>query len=339
MKRWPIDTWSGFDLLANRPMRAQAFVACLSFVAELLGWKGAEEASHSQRVLGAAHLGFLRKRMLRQAPPSDVVAIVVLALCCLLVKDDFLWGCAGFCFCAFYGRLRVSDCNRRRSRPGSFLLSCLWGTSSVLHGVNMSWRRDNRRTVHPFSFSEVVVGFSLGRMGLQRWLKDCMSALPGSFRKSIFNTILHTVWRARFLTYANIFGLSLEQNELCDGYARRSKNRNIRATICKGFPFCQQDHGGAHYQQFAKSVESAWETVAECIPGFTLDYGDAAFTEWFYGETARDHSCGSVDKPCERNGTFPTHNVRQVRIDLMFLYWDCASTYSWVFFKRTPRKW
>jgi len=125
MKRWPIDTWSGFDLLANRPMRAQTFVACLSFVAELLGWKGAEEASHSQRVLGAAHLGFLRKRMLRQAPPSDVVAIVVLALCCLLVKDDFLWGCAGFCFCAFYGRLRVSDCNRRRSRPGSFLLSCL----------------------------------------------------------------------------------------------------------------------------------------------------------------------------------------------------------------------
>lgn len=32
-------------------------------------------------------------------------------------------------------------------------------------------------------------------------------------------------------------------------------------------------------QQFAKSVESAWETVAECISGFTLDYGDAAFTE------------------------------------------------------------
>lgn len=23
----------------------------------------------------------------------------------------------------------------------------------------------------------------------------------------------------------------------------------------------------------------------------------------------RDHSCGSVDKPCERNGTFPTHDV------------------------------
>ena len=32
-------------------------------------------------------------------------------------------------------------------------------------------------------------------------------------------------------------------------------------------------------QQFAKSVESAWETVAECISGFTFDYGDAAFTE------------------------------------------------------------
>ena len=56
IKRWPIDTWSGFDLLANRPTRAQTFVACLSFVAELLGWKEAEDASHSQRALWELHI-------------------------------------------------------------------------------------------------------------------------------------------------------------------------------------------------------------------------------------------------------------------------------------------
>ncbi len=43
------------------PTRAHAFTSSLSFVAEILGWKGAEEAAHSQRVLGAAHLCFFRK--------------------------------------------------------------------------------------------------------------------------------------------------------------------------------------------------------------------------------------------------------------------------------------
>lgn len=33
-------------------------------------------------------------------------------------------------------------------------------------------------------------------------------------------------------------------------------------------------------QQFAKSVESERETVAECISGFSLDDDDAAFTDF-----------------------------------------------------------
>ena len=48
IKRWPIDTWSRFDLLAKRPTWAQTLVACLSFVAPLRsGASGLERSRRS----------------------------------------------------------------------------------------------------------------------------------------------------------------------------------------------------------------------------------------------------------------------------------------------------
>ena len=87
-------------------------MSTLSFVNAVFGWAGAEAAAASQRVQGAAHRCYLRKRVLRQAPPLDVVAILILELCCLFEPNPFLRGCAGLCLFALYGRLRTSDCNR-----------------------------------------------------------------------------------------------------------------------------------------------------------------------------------------------------------------------------------
>ena len=94
------------------PTRAQTFLSTLSFVSSVFGWRGAEDAASSQRVQGAARLCFLRKRVLRQAPPLDVIAILTLEICCLFSSDTFLRGCAGLCLLAMYGRLRISDCSR-----------------------------------------------------------------------------------------------------------------------------------------------------------------------------------------------------------------------------------
>ena len=94
------------------PTRAQTFVSTLKFVAAELGWPGAEDAASSNRVLGSAHLSFLRKRVLRQAPPLKVVAIFCLELCSCFDKDVYMQACAGLCLFALYGRLRTSDCNR-----------------------------------------------------------------------------------------------------------------------------------------------------------------------------------------------------------------------------------
>ena len=234
------------------PTRAHTFTASLSFVAEILGWKGAEDAAHSQRVLGAAHLCFLRKRMLRQAPPLDVVAIVVLELCSLFVRDDFLRGCAGFCLCALYGRLRVSDCNRlshgkvigeyfegslcrvktartleKQTRflpvifPTRGLLGFPWFEQFAETRRSMGleeipeqeeYDRDERLILFPSQSSWLE--FSLERMGaaeMTERLYECLSkVLPSEhFRHYTSHSLKCTI-----LTYTNVFGLSLEQNEL-----------------------------------------------------------------------------------------------------------------------------
>lgn len=269
--------------------------------------------------LGAAHLGFLRKRMLRQAPPSDVVAIVVLELCCLLVKDDFLRGCAGFCFCALYGRLRVSDCNRqgheyfegslcrvktartleKQTRflpvilPMRGLLGFAWCEHVVearqsmgLESIPEREEQDREERFILFPSQRSWLDFLLGRMGAAERTERLYECLGRVLPKEHFQHYTSHCLTCAILMHANIFGLSLEQNELCDDYAPRSKNGNIHATICRRFPFCQQDHGGAHYAAICKECGICWETMAEFISDFTLHYGDAAFTEWFYGETA-----------------------------------------------------
>ena len=63
-------------------------------------------------------------------------------------------------------------------------------------------------------------------------------------------------------------------------------------------------------QQLTSSVESEWEMVAECLAGFDLDDGEEAFVS-FLGrlQYVKDHSCGSVDKPCEKRESFPTQDI------------------------------
>lgn len=53
-------------------------------------------------------------------------------------------------------------------------------------------------------------------------------------------------------------------------------------------------------EQFAVSVESEWETVAECIACFNSEDDDEAFSDFMSKlQYVRDHACGSIDKSCE----------------------------------------
>ena len=93
---------------------------------------------------------------------------------------------------------------------------------------------------------------SLGRMGAAEMTERLYECLGRVLPKEHFQHYTSHCLTCAILTHANIFGLSLEQNELCDDYARRSKNRNIHATICKRFPFCQQDRGGTQFAAICK---------------------------------------------------------------------------------------
>ena len=121
---------------------------------------------------------------------------------------------------------------------------------------------------------------------LQRWLKDCRSALAGSFQKSIFNTILHTVWRARFWRTQTNLDFPWNRMSFVMTMLEGVRTGTFMPLSARDSHFVSKTMAVPIMQQFAKSVESAWETVAECISGISLDYGDAAFTDWFYGETA-----------------------------------------------------
>lgn len=192
--------------------------------------------------------------MLRQAPPSDVVAIVVLELCCLLVKDDFLRGCAGFCVCALYGRLRVSDCNRlsheyfegslcrvkiaRTLLPMGGLLGFAWCEHVVEARKSMGLEsfpereeQDREERFILFPSQRSWLDFSLGPTGAAEMTERMYECLGRVLPKEHFQHYTSHCLTCAILTHANIFGLSLEQNELCDDYARRSKNRNIHATM------------------------------------------------------------------------------------------------------------
>lgn len=359
------------------PTRAHTFVSSLSFVGELLGWKGASDAASSQRVLGAAHLCFLRKRMLRQAPPLDIVAIIVLELRSLFVKDDFVRGCAGFCLCALYGRLRVSDCNRLSHGKiiGQFFEGCLCRVKTArtlekqtrflpvilptrgllgfpwfeqfletrtclgLEAIPATEDSDREERFILFPSQKSWLDFQVERMGAAEMTERLCECLAKVLPKDCFQHYTSHSLKCTLLTYTNIFGLSLEQNELLGyhvvkghssalNYSRDALASPIRAmmTMLEGIrmgTFRPLAERSSHFvdrsaavpamEQFAVSVESEWETVAECIACFNSEDDDEAFSDFMSKlQYVRDHACGSIDKSCEAG---QSANVQDISSD------------------------
>lgn len=254
----PIDetmVYSYIDFLRDSqkpPTRAQTFVSTLSFMSHVFGWQGAEDAANSQRVQGAAHLCFLRKRVLRQAPPLDVIAIVTLEICCMFASDNFLRGRAGLCLVALYGRLRVSDCGRISHGRilGDYFEGSLCRVKTArtlekqtrflplivpVHGLlGFPWFQmflDARDMLGldpipedaPDTTADVIVLFpslaslmsgtleKLGAAEMTERLGECLGKI---LPKEAYGHYTSHSLKCTLLTFTNIFGMTLEQNEL-----------------------------------------------------------------------------------------------------------------------------
>ncbi|CAL1154662.1 unnamed protein product [Cladocopium goreaui] len=278
------------------PTRAQTFVSTLSFVGAVFGWAGAEDAANSQRVQGAAHLCYLRKRVLRQAPPLDIVAIIILELCCLFELDNFLRGSAGLCLLALYGRLRVSDCSR--ISHGKILGDYFEGSFGTLE--------------------------KLGAAEMTERLGECLAKL---LPKEAFKHYTSHSLKCTLLTYTNVFGLTLEQNELLGyhvvkghasalNYSRDALASPIRAMMTmlesvKQGTFRPLSVRGSHFVDLSQAV-SVRAQFSEST-GYSLDEAALLFASEVAMQNENSYEAfkdkmsllgesefGRIDGPCNR---------------------------------------
>ena len=313
------------------PTRARTFVSTLSFVGGILGWKGAEDAANSQLVQGAAHRCYLQKRVLRQAPPLDVVSIAVLELCSLFDEGVYLRACAGLCLFALYGRLRVSDCNRvcngkvsgnyfegnlcrvktartleKQTRflplivPVRGLLGFDWFSSFQQARRDLGLEdipefapdsTDNEFVLFPSQATVCLVSPErIGSAEMTERLKECLSRI---LPLSAFSRYTSHSLKCTLLTYTNVFGLTLEQNELLGyhvvkghssalNYSRDALASPIRAmmTMLQGVrigtfkplaprdeQFCSKARAEDIREQFQSSLGMSVQDAAEVIFG------------------------------------------------------------------------
>ena len=354
------------------PTRAQTFLSTLAFVESLFGWRGAGEAAASQRVQGAAHLCFLRKRVLRQAPPLDVIAIAVLELCALFVEDPYVKGCACLCLFALYGRLRASDCNRVSHGRiiGNYFEGCLCRIKTArtlekqtrflpviipVKGIlGVDWfsqfvnardalgldaipdeppvTTDNDFVLFP-SQSTVLASEQerIGSAEMTERLGECLAKLLPT--EAFQHYTSHSL-KCTLLTYTNIFGLTLEQNELLGyhvvkghasalNYSRDALASPIRAmatmlgSVKRGLfvPFAARDEQFVSAasaisvrQQFEKSLGITVETAARSIAGVAQGRGPEALDHESFCANLETLAAGieqDLDKPCHEADTYP----------------------------------
>ncbi|CAL1130530.1 unnamed protein product [Cladocopium goreaui] len=332
----------------------------------------AGEAAASQRVQGAAHLCFLRKRVLRQAPPLDVIAIAVLELCALFVEDPYVKGCACLCLFALYGRLRASDCNRVSHGRiiGNYFEGCLCRIKTArtlekqtrflpviipVKGIlGVDWfsqfvnardalgldaipdeppvTTDNDFVLFP-SQSTVLASEQerIGSAEMTERLGECLAKLLPT--EAFQHYTSHSL-KCTLLTYTNIFGLTLEQNELLGyhvvkghasalNYSRDALASPIRAmatmlgSVKRGLfvPFAARDEQFVSAasaisvrQQFEKSLGITVETAARSIAGVAQGRGPEALDHESFCANLETLAAGieqDLDKPCHEADTYP----------------------------------
>ena len=347
------------------PTRAQTFVSTLSFVGAVFGWAGAEDAANSQRVQGAAHLCYLRKRVLRQAPPLDIVAIIILELCCLFELDNFLRGSAGLCLLALYGRLRVSDCSRISHGKilGDYFEGSLCRVKTArtlekqtrflplivpIHGLlGFPWFRfflhardelglDPIPEEAPETTEDVVILYpsmssflsgtleKLGAAEMTERLGECLAML---LPKEAFKHYTSHSLKCTLLTYTNVFGLTLEQNELLGyhvvkghasalNYSRDALASPIRAMMTmlesvKQGTFRPLSVRGSHFVDLSQAV-SVRAQFSEST-GYSLDEAALLFASEVAMQNENSYEAfkdkmsllgesefGRIDGPCNR---------------------------------------
>ena len=94
--------------------RVDTLIGTLRYVGGEFGFSGAEAASRSPRVIGAAHSMLLNRPPRKRAEALTPSMIAWLEIACFAVPDAYDRVIAGMCVLCCMGRLRCSDVNRVR---------------------------------------------------------------------------------------------------------------------------------------------------------------------------------------------------------------------------------
>lgn len=141
-----------------------AFIGTLRCIAGEFGVEGAEGASRSPRVVGAAHSMIFNRAPRRRAEALTPIMLCWLEICCFALPDAFDRIIAGMCMMCCMGMLRCADTNRVRHAGlvGRFVEGALSRTKAA--------RSKEKAT----SFIALVIP-SFGLLG-QPWYLEFVSA-------------------------------------------------------------------------------------------------------------------------------------------------------------------